>query len=121
MGLLTAESVRLPGWQLGARPQVGAHLIPLAGRGGAELGQRLVSVGAHPLGLGADGVGGCLGAGGFLLRQPGAFFHLGRVGASLVPVGLCGPHPLPGLRPCLLDAASGSVSGAAIRGGYHAA
>ena len=77
--------------------------------GGASSGQaarvpgRLVRVGADPAGLRAGSVGGGLRPGCFLLCQPGAFFHLGGVGAGLVPVSLRGAHPLTGLGPCLLD------------------
>jgi hypothetical protein len=97
MRLLIAESVRLPGWQLGARPRVGAHLIPLASSRRRGTGPVSCERRRAPARSRRGRRGGCLGAGGFLLlRQPGAFFHLCRVGASLVPVGL---RPSPARRP----------------------
>ncbi|HUK71187.1 MAG TPA: hypothetical protein VLW50_20875, partial [Streptosporangiaceae bacterium] len=56
-----------------------------------------------PLGFGAGGCVGGLGAGGLLLRSPGLFFRVGGKLAALIAVGLGGADPSVGLGACLLD------------------
>ena len=51
----------------GAGAQVGAEFVAFAGGFGAELGEDPCAVGAGPVGFGAGGVLGGLGAGGFLM------------------------------------------------------
>ncbi len=75
--------------QLGARrgPADRAEFLTVAGGVRAEADQHLVRVGANPASLCLGGADGDLGAGGFLLRQPGS--PLGS-GESLAPIGLSG-------------------------------
>ena len=67
LGEFVAVGVCLLFGAFGAGAQVGAQFVAVAGSVGAEVGQPLVRVGSDPAGLGLGGVGGCLGAGGFVL------------------------------------------------------
>jgi hypothetical protein len=107
--------------EFGTRSQVDAQFVTVACGVSAEGSQHLVRVGADTADFGQARLLGGLGAGGFLLGQPGCLFRLpGRV-ARLTPVGLGGADQLADLGARLADPVSRSISAAANLGGGFSA
>jgi hypothetical protein len=87
----------------GAGAQVGAEFFAFPSRLSAELRERVLGVGADPLGFSASGSLGCLGAGGVLLSVPGLL--VGLVGAlpGGIPLRFGSSDPLVSFGAGLLD------------------